>query len=51
VCKYEGKRVVQHYVDNHPDIEVLYSRLSPEEAKEALNSDEDPPPMSVLTCR
>ncbi|CAB3382674.1 Hypothetical predicted protein [Cloeon dipterum] len=35
ICKYEGKRPVEHYVTNHPDSEVLISRLSNDEVAQA----------------
>jgi len=36
LCMYEGKKIVEHYVNKHPASEVIISRLTREEATHAI---------------
>ena len=36
ICKYAGKHIVRHYLNDHPHIEIPLSRMSPPLAKEAI---------------
>ncbi|KAF5292640.1 hypothetical protein FQR65_LT11192 [Abscondita terminalis] len=41
VCQFKGKFIVQHYRTTHPTHEVLISRISPENARKAIEESHD----------
>lgn len=50
LCMYEGKKLVDHYVTKHPDIEVLISRLDQKEALHAILQSKKAD-TQILQCR
>lgn len=50
LCTYEGKKLVEHYVYKHPDVEVLISRLDRKEAMQAMVQKKSKQ-SAVLQCR